>query len=135
MGPLRRFARSIALSVMAAFALTSIAIPAARAAAISTQAMVQQSDTARQRSHINELLQRHDVRDQLVAMGVDPAQVQSRVDSLTDAQVNNLSQRIDTLPAGGDGIIGALVFIFVVLLITDILGYTDIFPFVKKTAR
>jgi len=131
----RRRARSIAVTAVTAFTLMTTAVPAAQAAAVSTQAMVQQAGAAQQRSHINELLQRQDVRHRLVAMGVDPAQVQARVNSLTDTQVNALAHRIDQLPAGGDGFIGALVFVFVLLLITDILGFTDVFPFVKKTVR
>ena len=45
---------------------------------------------------------------------------------------------IDPLPAGGDAlgvILGVALIVFLVLLITDIMGYTDIFPFVKKTHR
>jgi hypothetical protein len=46
-----------------------------------------------------------------------------------------LAQKLDQLPAGGDGlgvVIGAALVVFIVLLITDILGYTDVFTFVKK---
>jgi hypothetical protein len=42
---------------------------------------------------------------------------------------------MDQLPAGGDAVgvlIGASLFVFIVLLITDILGFTDVFPFVKS---
>ena len=42
-----------------------------------------------------------------------------------------LAARIDQLPAGGEGIIGALLIVFIVLLITDILGFTKVFPFTK----
>jgi hypothetical protein len=39
------------------------------------------------------------------------------------------------MPAGGGAfgiIIGAALFVFIVLLITDMAGATDVFPFVKK---
>jgi hypothetical protein len=42
---------------------------------------------------------------------------------------------MDQLPAGGDGIgtiVGAAVLVFLILLITDILGFTHVFPFVKS---
>jgi hypothetical protein len=45
--------------------------------------------------------------------------------------MQTLATNMDQLPAGGDSFIGALVFIFIVLLITDLLGLTSIFPFVK----
>jgi hypothetical protein len=41
---------------------------------------------------------------------------------------------MDKLPAGGDGLgilVGAALIVFLVLLFTDIAGYTDVFPFVK----
>ena len=43
-----------------------------------------------------------------------------------------LAARIDELPAGGIGIIGAILVVFLVLLLTDILGYTKIFPFTRS---
>jgi hypothetical protein len=74
------------------------------------------------------------VKAQLVARGVDPAQVQARLESLTDEEVQTLAANMDQLPAGGDAL-GLLVFLFIVLLITDILGFTNIFPFVKHPKR
>jgi len=54
-----------------------------------------------------------------------------RVASMTDEEVRALNQKIDEMPAGS-GVVGAVVLIFLVLLITDIAGLTDVFPFVKK---
>jgi len=51
--------------------------------------------------------------------------------ALTDDEARLLAQRIDQMPAGG-GIVGAIVLIFLVLLVTDVLGLTDVFPFTKK---
>ena len=80
------------------------------------------------------LLERSDVRDQLASLGVNPADAKARVAALTDEETSQLAARIDSLPAGGDGIgavVGALVLIFLVLLLTDILGVTHVFPFTK----
>ena len=80
------------------------------------------------------LLERSDVRAQLESLGVNPADAKARVASLSDDEAAQLAAKIDSLPAGGDGVgavIGALVLIFIVLLITDILGLTHIFPFTK----
>jgi len=63
---------------------------------------------------------------------VKPADVQARVDALSDQEVTQLAGQLETLPAGGDGLVGALVFIFIVLLITDLLGLTRIFPFSSR---
>ena len=54
------------------------------------------------------------------------------VPPLTDAEVAALSGKLDEIPAGGDGIVGALLVVFLVLLVTDIMGLTDVFPFVRN---
>ena len=76
-------------------------------------------------------LEREDVRAQLAARGVGPAQAQARVAALTDAEAAQLAGAIDALPAGGVDILGVALVVFLVLLLTDILGYTKIFPFTK----
>jgi uncharacterized protein DUF6627 len=76
------------------------------------------------------------VRD-LVRLGVDPAEAQRRVDALTPEEVATVQGRLSQLPAGGfvGEVVGALLIVFIVLLITDIAGLTDVFPFVKKPAQ
>ena len=54
--------------------------------------------------------------------------------ALTDEEARELAARIDALPAGGDGVgsvVGALVLVFIILLITDLLGWTKVFPFTR----
>ena len=36
----------------------------------------------------------------------------------------------DELPAGGD-VLGVILVVFIVFVITDVIGATDIFPFIK----
>ncbi len=115
----------------------SVHVPMAQAALVGTgevvaaAGQVQAADEARQR--LTALLARDDVAAALQRHGVDAEQARSRVDGLSDAEVQQLAGQLDELPAGGD-VLGIAVFVFLVLLLTDILGYTDIFPFVKKTA-
>lgn len=84
------------------------------------------------RAQLAATLARADVADALRSRGVDPAAVAARVDGLTDDEAALLAQRIDTLPAGGSDVLGTIVFIFVLLLITDILGFTKVFPFTRS---
>ena len=84
-----------------------------------------------ERDRIASMLERADVRAQLEAYGVRAPDVKARVAALTDEEAAQLAGKLDSLPAGGDGIIGALLLIFVVLLITDILGLTKVFPFTR----
>lgn len=83
------------------------------------------------RVHIYSVLDREDVRTQLEARGVNPADVKARVAAMTDEEAAQLAGQIDSLPAGGD-VLGVLLTVFIVLLITDILGFTKIFPFTRS---
>ncbi len=90
------------------------------------------------KARLVSLLERDDIAGALVNLGIDPAEAQRRVAGLTDDEARLAVERLDSLPAAGSGVgvvIGAVLFVFIVLLITDILGFTNVFPFVKKTAR
>jgi hypothetical protein len=89
-------------------------------------------DTAAARALLNDTLARADVVDALRAQGVDPAAAQARVDALSDAEALALAHQVETAPAGADGVLGTIVFLFVLLLVTDILGFTKIFPFTRS---
>ena len=64
------------------------------------------------------------------AMRQRAAQAMARVSALTDDEASQLAQQIDNAPAGG--FIGALLLVFFVLLVTDILGLTKVFPFTRS---
>ena len=124
-----RFRRILAATLIVS--LTGAGLPA-QAGMLPTDTVLKQSSSARER--IASALERRDVRTQLEALGVNPADVSARVAALSDDEAAQLATRIDQLPAGGDGVgavVGALVLIFIVLLITDILGLTHVFPFTK----
>ncbi len=130
----RVWARWLVSALTGIFLLTSVYLPAAQAGMISTQAIVDRQLADEQRARLHALLERDDVRDRLIGWGVDPQQAQQRVDSLSPAELNELAARMDEMPAGA-GVLNALVFVFLVLLVTDILGFTDIFPFVRGPDR
>jgi hypothetical protein len=84
-----------------------------------------------ERANVLSVLDREEVRAQLRSHGVSPADVKARVAAMSDEEVAQLSGQIDSLPAGGD-ILGILLTVFIVLLITDILGFTKVFPFTRS---
>jgi hypothetical protein len=135
MEKLRRLSKPVSHLVVLGLLALSLHLPAAHAGMIGTEAVVNAAQVQQDRERLRDVFNRDDVKAQLIARGVDPAQVQARVDSLTDEEVQSLSDKINQLPAGGDSFLGALVFVFIVLLITDILGFTNIFPFVKHQKR
>jgi hypothetical protein len=80
---------------------------------------------------LGALLERAEVREALAARGVDPAQVEARVAALSDQEARLLAEQLDRLPAGASDVLGVLFAVFLILLITDILGLTKVFPFTK----
>ncbi|WP_022981439.1 PA2779 family protein [Ideonella sp. B508-1] len=87
---------------------------------------------AESRALLNHALDRADVVQALQDRGVDPAEARARVAALSDAQAQWMASQIDQAPAAGSDILGVLVFLFVLLLITDILGLTKVFPFTRS---
>ena len=127
--------KAIAILVIVTFSTFCIISAPARARMINTDEIFKQSQYDLSRKSINTFLDRSEVQKYLVAWGVSPEEAKARIDSLTDEEIENIASRINRLPAGGDGlgtIVGAALLIFIILLITDILGYTDVFSFVKK---
>lgn len=104
----------------------------AQAAMIGTAQVAAADAAAQVRARLAAELQRADVQTALERNGITMEAAQARVAALTDAEAASLAQQVDSLPAGGDGLVGALVFIFVVLLVTDILGLTKVFPFTRS---
>lgn len=82
------------------------------------------------RTKVLEALGRADIVAELERQGVAPDAARERVALLSDSDAQRLAAEIDSAPAGG--IIGAIVTVFFVLLITDILGFTKIFPFTRS---
>ncbi len=102
---------------------------------VGTETVLDITRSEEARDYLNKILAREDIQASLIAQGIDPLEAKARAESLSDAEVVSLADQIEELPAGGSAlgiILGTALIVFLVLLITDILGYTDIFPFVKK---
>jgi hypothetical protein len=128
------------VSVVVIISMLSLVVPyqPCLGALIGTETILDVADGRQARHNINQILVREDVQKVLRAQGISPEEAEARINALSDAEVLALEKRLEQLPAGGDGfgtIVFALLFVFVVLLVTDILGYTDVFPFVKKTVE
>ena len=116
----RLFATILSLSLM------MLPLGAAHGAMINNGQLLQ-GDTGR--TQLMQTLEREQVRQQLIQLGVDAETVKLRVAQMTDQEITTLNQRLGELPAGGDAL-GVILFIFVLFVITDAIGATDIFPFV-----
>ena len=100
---------------------------------VSTQEALEAERVKSDRELIGEVLNRDEVREQLEAYGVDPGEVEARVAALSDDEVSQLARQLDELPAGaGIGTVLVVLFaVFAVLLVTDILGVTNVYPFTR----
>ncbi len=126
-----RYTKPVSYIVTVGLLTLCLHLPAANATMVGTEAVVHATQTQQQRARIHEALNREDVKAKLASLGVEPAELQARVDALTDDEAQQLAKSIDKMPAGGD-VVGAVLLIFLVLLITDLLGLTNVFPFTKK---
>lgn len=132
----RAFTRTVCAALV--LSTTAMSVPAglAHAGTVATEDVLRAETaaaTARlDRDLLRGLLGRDDVRAQLEARGVDARAARERVDALTDDEVATLAGRVGTLPAGGSDVIGVIFAVFVILLVTDILGLTKVFPFTRS---
>lgn len=119
--------RPIAVLLSILLALSPL-LPA-QAAMIGNEQIINQHQQGQTRDSLQQLLQQQSARQQLQALGVSPDLLKNRIDSLTDSELARINRHVDTLDAGGN-ILGILLVIFVVFVITDVIGATDIFPFI-----
>lgn len=127
--------RHLALAMAIVIGVASLPVGTVQASMISTGQAVASSAPAPDRERVVAFLTRADVVRQMVTFGVDPAEASARVAALSDVELSQIASELDRLPAGQSAIgavIGAAVLIFLVLLITDLLGLTDVFPFVRR---
>jgi hypothetical protein len=104
-----------------------------QAGMVGPETVIEQAQAQAARDRLRSFFDREDVRAQMQANGISPEEAQARVASLSDSEVASIAGKLDQLPAGGDAlgaVLGALLLIFLILLITDLLGLTHVFPFV-----
>jgi hypothetical protein len=127
--------RFIILLLVAILGVQPVLLVPAQAAMVSTgDVLAEDSSLTTDRDRLNALMQREDVRQEFRRQGVDPDEAAARVAALSDAEVAEITTKIDELPAGQSAIgviIGAALLIFIVLLITDILCVTSVFNFTR----
>ena len=131
---LKKIIKPLSLFVVFSFLLLDFSVLSARAQMIDTNTVIAVKKDDARRERVAAFLGREDVQKVLGQQGIAPEEARKRVASLSDAELAKVSQAMEKLPAGGDGlgsIVGAALFIFVLLLITDILGLTHVFTFVN----
>ncbi len=99
----------------------------AQAAMVSTDTIVASTSQQETRQQVMAILDQEEARDTLLSLGVEPAEVEQRVQNMSTAELQAFSQQVEDMQAGGS-VVGAVVLIFVILIVLDLLGTTNIFP-------
>jgi hypothetical protein len=116
MHPIRKKAHPVAILMIILTLLLSVPYQAAFAALVETETMLDMSRGQEARETLKQFMARQDVRTTIVSQGVDPLEADARLNSLSDAEVIQLANQIDQLPAGGD-VLGLLVTVLVVVIL------------------
>jgi len=121
-----RLTMSWLLSIMLALS----PVMSAQAAIVDNDALLAETSVQHTRDSLQQLFGQDQVRAQLQALGVSPEWARERARTLTDADLARINNGAGQLEAGGDSVLGVLLVIFIIFVITDIIGATDIFSFI-----
>jgi hypothetical protein len=121
-----RHSQRVGAAVLSAALLMGGQVMPAAADIVGTDRAVAAQERRAQSERLQSLLSREDVARELERYGVDPAEARERVASLTDAELARVGPRLEQLPAGA-GVVEVIGIVFVVLLILELVGVTDVF--------
>lgn len=107
------------------FFCTSSLVPAARAAMINTTDYIKQEQNLT-RDKLLSQLERSDVQERLVSLGVDPDDARRRIAGLSQEELTQMQQKMDDLPAGSN-LLAVLGILLIVLIVLELVGVTNVF--------
>jgi hypothetical protein len=129
-----RFMRWTSRMVILSLLAMGVPLQSAFAGMVATDQAFSHELAGQDRAKIAAFIDREDVLAQLQLQGVTVGDAKARVSALTDDEAHKIAGKLDQLPAGGD-VLGLLFTVFIVLLVTDILGFTKVFPFTRSINR
>jgi hypothetical protein len=117
--------------ILSILALLSIHTAPLQAAMVDNDQLLASSQQELTKTQILSELDKQEVQDKLVAAGVNIDDAKQRIQQMNQQELAQIQQEFEQMPTGS-GIIGALLVVFVVLVVTDMLGATDVFGFVHN---
>ena len=117
------------LVLLLSFSLLLLPLTQAQAAIVTNGQLMYDMQQLNDKELILQSINRADVQEQLADMGVSTAELEERINQMTGEEIAQLNQQLNELPAGS-GVLGIIVLVFVVFVITDVIGATNIFPFI-----
>ena len=114
--------------------LIAVPYPPVFAAMVGTETVIETARAQKAHDCLNRMMTREDLQTVLASYGISPIEARARLDTLSDSEIMRLFDQIEQIPVGGSDLGVAFIavgVIFVVLFITDLLGYTDVFSFTR----
>jgi hypothetical protein len=125
--PTRKILACLLASMMVVMSIFSAS---AQAALVSTHTVVSSEIQQLNRHQLTSLLAKEQAIATMAQLGVDPTMVEARVNNMTAEELQAFGQQVDEMQAGGSAV-GVVVLVFVILIVLDLLGTTNIFPAIK----
>ncbi len=122
--------RGLAVGLAAQLVLATQLATEARAEMISTDTAISKYTAKADRDFLLSEVKRQEIREEIIALGVDPAEAEARLAALSDAEIASIVSQMDE-DSAGSGIVGALLTVFIILLVTDHLCLTRVFNFTR----
>lgn len=121
-----KYLKKIAIGCFSATVLMSGSV---HAEAISSDTVMQTQVAQYNKTQLINMVNRSDVQSKLISLGVDSNDAIARINAMTDSEIAQLNDEINQAPAGG--IVGAVLTVLAVIAILDLVGVTDVYPFIR----
>ncbi|MFT5032362.1 MAG: hypothetical protein ACI9OO_000292 [Bacteroidia bacterium] len=126
--------RNVSLVLSTLLVWITLLVSGANAAVVSTSDMLVEHQQFENKQAARDFLNRDEVQQQMLDLGVSPQDVDLRINSMTTLELAQLNASLQDAPAGA-GVLGVALTVFIVFVITDVIGATDIFPFIRPVNR
>ncbi|MBE9531129.1 MAG: PA2779 family protein [Proteobacteria bacterium] len=131
---LRQKSKPVSVFMTILILLLTVPYQSVFASMIGTETVIDMARGQEARDCLNRIMTREDVQTVFTSYGINPLEAKTRLDTLSDTEIIRLYNQIEQLPAGGSDLGTALIavgVVFIILFITDLLGYTDVFSFTR----
>ena len=131
---LRQKSKPVSVFMTILILLLTVPYQSVFASMIGTETVIDMARGQEARDCLNRMMTREDVQTVFTSYGINPLEAKARLDTLSDTEIIRLYDQIEQLPAGGSDLGTAFIavgVVFIILFITDLLGYTDVFSFTR----
>lgn len=117
------------VGVVCSLLVASAALSQAVAGAYSSDQVIANQQFHYNKQQVLSFVSDAAVQNKLIELGVSPTDAQQRIANMTQEELNALNSQLNEMPAGG--IVGTIVTVLVVVAVLDLMGITDVYPFIN----